>query len=182
MGRNVEIKARVAGIEAITPRAAAIADQGPFEIPQDDTFFACANGRLKLREFSPDRGELIFYRRADQAGPKESFYVRSVTNDPASLRECLSLAHGQVGRIQKHRTLFLAGRARLHLDRVAHLGDFLEIEVVLEDGESTDSGVREATDLMTRLGVDQSELVEAAYVDLIKGSEFLISVSRGQSS
>src|SRR5690349_13044911 len=167
MARNVEIKARVESLEAIVRRAAAIADQGPFEIQQDDTFFACGNGRLKLRELSPDHGELIFYRRDDKSGPKELFYVRAVTNDPTALRECLTLAHGQVGRVQKHRTLFLAGRTRLHLDRVAQLGAFLEIEVVLQHDESVESGIAEANDLMKRLGVESSQLVEAAYIDLM---------------
>ena len=32
-------------------------------------------------------GELIFYRRANQAGPKESFYLRSTTSTPAALRD-----------------------------------------------------------------------------------------------
>ena len=173
MARNVEIKARLDSIEAIASRVVAIADQGPFEIVQDDTFFACANGRLKLREFSPDRGELIFYRREDRSGPKESFYVRTATSEPTALRECLTLAHGHVGRVQKHRTLFLAGRTRLHLDRVARLGDFLEIEVVLRDDESIESGSHEADDLMRRLGVSSSQLVEEAYVDLLAESTTL---------
>jgi predicted adenylyl cyclase CyaB len=170
MARNVEIKARIESLEAIAARAATIADQGPIEIQQDDTFFTCATGRLKLREFSPDHGELIFYRREDKSGPKESFYVRATTSDPTALRECLTLAHGQVGRVQKHRTLFLAGRTRLHLDRVTELGTFLEIEVVLQDDEAIESGICEATDLMTRLGVESSQLVEAAYVDLMAGT------------
>jgi len=91
MPRNVEIKARIASVEALAPIAAAIADQGPTEIIQDDTFFACDAGRLKLRTFSKEDGELIFYRRADQQGPKESFYLRSPTSSPETLRESLSL-------------------------------------------------------------------------------------------
>ena len=175
MARNVEIKARVESLEAIVGRAAAIADQGPFEIQQDDTFFGCANGRLKLRELSPDHGELIFYRREDKSGPKESFYVRAVTSDPTALRECLTLAHGQVGRVLKHRTLFLAGRTRLHVDRVAELGAFLEIEVVLQHDESVESGIREANDLMNRLGIESTQLVEAAYIDLMSPPTALTS-------
>jgi len=43
--RNVEIKARIESVEAMTPRVAGLADQGRVEIEQDDTFFACERGR-----------------------------------------------------------------------------------------------------------------------------------------
>ena len=120
----------------MTPRVAALADQGPIEIEQDDTFFRCERGRLKLRAFSVAEGQLIFYRRPVQAGPKESFFVISPTASPDSLREALSLAFGIAGRVRKHRTLYLVGRTRVHLDQVETLGHFLELEVVLREGES----------------------------------------------
>jgi len=167
MPRNIEIKARITSVQTLAPRAAAIADQGPIEIIQDDTFFSCATGRLKLRAFSKEEGELIFYRRADQQGPKESFYLRSPTSAPETLRESLSLAYGQTGRVQKHRILFLVGRTRVHLDTVVGLGHFLELEVMLENNESSEAGVREAHKLMAQLGVEPSQLVEGAYVDLL---------------
>jgi predicted adenylyl cyclase CyaB len=167
MPRNIEIKARIESVEELAEKVAALADQVPIEIIQDDTFFECATGRLKLRAFSPVEGELIFYRRANQQGPKESFYRRSPTSSPETLRDVLTLAYGQGGRVQKQRTLFLTGRTRIHLDRVAGLGDFLELEVVLEDHESSEIGVNEAHELMARLGVEPSQLVELAYVDLL---------------
>jgi adenylate cyclase len=165
--RNVEIKARIDSVKALLPRAAKLSDKGPEEIQQDDTFFACASGRLKLREFSKDKGELIFYRRADRKGPKESFYVLSRTTEPETLREALALAYGQSGRVRKRRTLFISGRTRIHLDRVEELGDFLELEVVLADGEPAEAGEREARELMAELGVEPERLVEGAYVDLL---------------
>jgi predicted adenylyl cyclase CyaB len=122
---------------------------------------------LKLRAFSDARGELIFYRRGDVPGPKESFYVRSSTAVPNTLREVLALAYGAVGRVRKHRTLYLAGRTRIHLDKVDGLGDFLELEVVLREGESAAAGVREAEALMSRLGVEPTQLIDRAYVDLL---------------
>ena len=147
--------------------AAALANEGPLEIDQDDTFFFCEAGRLKLRAFSSTSGELIFYRRANQYGPKESFYVRSPSSDPELLREALTLAYGQAGRVQKHRTVFMVGRTRVHLDRVQDLGNFLELEVVLDDSEPAEVGVLEATELMGKLGVQQHQLLEEAYVDLL---------------
>ena len=167
MARNIEIKARITRVIDLIGPAAAIADQGPTEILQDDTFFDCHAGRLKLRAFSNSQGELIFYQRSNQSGPKESFYVRTPTAAPDSLRETLTLAYGAVGRVRKHRTLFLAGRTRIHLDAVEDLGDFLELEVVLDDDESLENGIREAQRLMQQLGVTPSQLIDRAYVDLL---------------
>jgi predicted adenylyl cyclase CyaB len=167
MPRNIEIKARLDDFDATARLAAALADQGPTALAQDDTFFRCQNGRLKLRVFADTTGELIFYRRPDQAGPKESVYQIVPVADPDALREALTQAYGQVGRVRKHRTLFLAGRTRVHLDRVESLGDYLELEVVLTDAEPAEHGVREAHDLMRRLGVGPAQLIEAAYVDLL---------------
>lgn len=167
MARNVEIKARIGNIDRIFPKAAAVADKGPSEIIQDDTFFTCENGRLKLRVLSPDRGELIFYQRADQKGPKESFYLISHTTSPEALRKSLAMAYGEAGRVRKTRTLFLIGRTRIHLDRVQGLGDFLELEVVLEENEDAAAGEAIARDLMQRLGILPEQLVVGAYVDLL---------------
>lgn len=166
MARNVEIKARITSVESLLPLTAALADEGPIEIRQDDTFFRCDHGRLKLRDFLDGTGELIFYRRADQPGPKESFYLRSATSTPEVLRESLTLAYGQAGRVVKNRTLFLVGRTRVHLDQVEGLGHFLELEVVLRENEPSESGVGEAQALMRRLGIEPHQLVEGAYVEL----------------
>ena len=167
MARNIEIKARIENVALLTPRVAALASEGPLEIAQDDTFFNCDNGRLKLRAFSNDAGELIFYRRVNEAGPKESFYLKSPTSSPETLRESLSLAYGQIGRIRKYRTLYLVGRTRVHLDRVEGLGHFLELEVMLVDDEPPEQGIREASELMDQLGVKPEQLVEGAYLDLM---------------
>lgn len=167
MPRNIEIKAHIESVESLLPKAAAIASEGPIEITQDDTFFICENGRMKLRAFSQAEGELIFYRRENQQGPKESFYVRSPTSSPDSLREAMSQAYGQAGRVHKHRTLFIVGRTRVHLDQVEHLGHFLELEVVLQEGEASEVGVQEAHAIMAKLGVEPSQLIEGAYVDLL---------------
>ena len=167
MARNVEIKARIPGIEALLPHAARLADAGPAELVQDDTFFTCPDGRLKLRAFPDATGELIFYRRPDAPGPKESFYVLSPTPSPDSLRQVLTLAYGQCGRVRKRRILYRIGRTRLHLDRVEGLGDFLELEVVLDAAEPVEAGVATATALLSELGIAPEQLVETAYVDLL---------------
>ena len=167
MARNVEIKAQVDSLDAIEPLAAALSGQEPVAIAQDDTFFACTHGRLKLRAFADGTGELIFYQRADDKGPKESFYGISPTDSPDTLREALTLAYGAIGRVKKQRVVFMAGRTRIHLDRVEGLGEFLELEVVLRDGESASDGMEEARTLMEGLGVSAKQLLSGAYLDLL---------------
>jgi predicted adenylyl cyclase CyaB len=167
MARNVEIKARIESLEALAERVAAIADEGPIEMFQDDTFFMCERGRIKLRALSETEGQLIFYQRPNEKGPKESSYIVSPTAAPDSLREALLLAYGQAGRVRKHRTLYVVGRTRVHLDRVEGLGQFVELEVVLCDGEDTTAGIEEAQRLMAVLGISSTQLLDGAYVDLL---------------
>lgn len=167
MARNIEIKARLHDRAAVEAKAAALAHHGPERIAQDDTFFRTQQGRLKPRTFEDGHGELIFYQRPDHTGPKTSFYLLSSTPEPDILRESLTQAWGQTGRVQKLRTLYLVGRTRVHLDEVQGLGAWLELEVVLQEGEPEELGVQEAHALMARFGISPDDCVQGAYVDLL---------------
>jgi adenylate cyclase len=167
MPTNIEIKARVDSLDKLLPAVAALADIGPEHVVQDDTFFSCANGRLKLRVLSESHGILIHYRRADQPGPKPSYYTHSETSDPDGLRAVLTDAHGEVGRVRKHRTVFRIGQTRVHLDRVDGLGEFLELEVTVDDTMDPAAAVSEAHRLVAALGIEESALVNGAYLDLL---------------
>lgn len=145
------------------------ATSGPTKISQDDTFFKCDTGRLKLRAFPDGSGELIFYKRENAGGPKTSFYEIVPTAVADSLRSALTQAYGQVGRVKKERTVYMVGRTRVHIDQVEGLGSFMELEVVLAEDESEDKGMQEAYELMVNLGITEDALIDQAYVDLING-------------
>ena len=115
----------------------------------------------------PPSGELIYYRRANSAGPAGSYYERSATADPTGLRTVLSAAYGQAGGVRKTRRLYMIGRTRVHLDTVAGLGAFMELEVVLSDTETEATGQAEAQRLMAELGIADGALCEGAYVDML---------------
>jgi predicted adenylyl cyclase CyaB len=173
MPANVEIKARIPSVDALLPLAQALSDDKHLQrIHQDDSFFAVPYGRLKLRVFHDGAGELIHYLRADATGPKLSDYVRVPAPEPDALREALQRACGLIGRVRKHRILALVGQTRIHLDQVEGLGEFMELEVMLRDGQTEAEGQAIAHDLMQRLGVRPEQLVQGAYFDLLqaKGS------------
>ena len=168
MPRNVEIKARARLAEA---RRAVDWLSGSLvgSFRQDDTFFRVPRGRLKLRRLAHDRGELIFYERPDAAGPRGSDYTIMPTDDPDRWSDLLAESLGVIGAVRKRRTLYEIGQTRVHLDEVDGLGEFVELEVVLSDGQTEEDGVRIARELMGKLGIGEEDLVETAYVDLLMG-------------
>ncbi len=86
------------------------------------------------------------------------------------MEQSLELAYGVRGRVVKLRTLYRVGRTRVHLDRVRDLGDFMELEVILGNGDTPEDGIAEAHMLMKKLGIEESQLVEGAYIDLLESN------------
>jgi predicted adenylyl cyclase CyaB len=166
MPTNVEIKAKVRDLSEIERRAKLIATRGPQVLHQTDTFFRCSNGRMKLRDFGDGKAELIFYLRDDSTQPKPSRYVVLPVNDVKTTTTILEQTHGVLGVVKKRRTLYLCDRTRIHLDEVEGLGNFVELEVMLGD-EADDSGSATARQIMAQLGIEENDLIEGAYFDLL---------------
>jgi predicted adenylyl cyclase CyaB len=137
-------------------------------LEQEDTFFSVPEGRLKLRVFPDGKGELIAYRRPDAVGPKTSEYFVYRTAHPEILSALLDRSLGVRGVVRKRRLLYLAGPTRIHLDEVEGLGAFLELEVVLADGQPEAEGEAIARRLLSDLGVRDEDRVAAAYIDLLE--------------
>ena len=168
MPANIEIKARVDDFAEIRRRAESLSDTPVDVILQEDTFFYTEKGRLKLRVLRAGSSQLIYYTRPDQEGPKRSDYHIYETPDPENLKHVLELAYGIRGLVKKTRYLYLIGQTRVHLDDVDGLGQFMELEVVMADGQSDTEGQAIAEDLMSRLGVERGDLLEGAYMDLLE--------------
>ncbi len=167
MPANIEIKVAVRNAAALEQRIRRISDAPPAEILQEDTFFHTPRGRLKLRMPGDGTGELISYTRSDHPGPKRSEYLIATTDDPGLLRVVLASSLGIRGVVRKRRLLFMRGNTRIHLDTVEGLGTFLELEVVLDSGESDKEGEIVAMTLLGSLGLMDAPRVAGAYIDLL---------------
>ncbi|KAF1054242.1 MAG: hypothetical protein GAK41_00638 [Burkholderia gladioli] len=129
-------------------------------------------GRLKLRRLDDNTPpELIFYQRDDRDGPKVSYYTRSTVTNPEAMHALLATGLTTRGIVSKERHVYLVGRTRIHLDSVDGLCDFIELEVVLAEGDEEASGEAEAHEMFARLGVPTEALVAVAYVDLLAAPE-----------
>jgi predicted adenylyl cyclase CyaB len=169
--RNVEIKARITSVPELQE---ILALQGIEEltehIVQTDTYFNVSRGRLKLREFPGDTGatsQLIYYCRADEAGAKVSDYQILEVPDADVAKRLFADALGVKAVVHKERYLYMLGRTRIHIDDVKDLGSFLEIEVVLADGEEAEAGEAEAAHIIADLGIGVDAFISGFYCDLV---------------
>ena len=169
MASNIEIKARARNFAEQAAKARAIADQPPVVSPQEDVFFHIPVGRFKLRVFSDDKGELIWYERPDTGEARRSLYERYPTREPRLLQDILSRALGIRGKVVKVRTLFMKGSTRIHFDDVEGLGQFIELEYVMDEHAEQSEGDLEIRRIMDELGIRDEDLVGGAYMDLLEG-------------
>ncbi len=168
MPANIEIKARVHDFIALRQKAEQLSDAPCQVIPQEDTFFNCPHGRIKIRELGPEHGQLVYYLREDAAGPKHSEYKIFEADNPAGLKLILAQAYGVRGVVSKVRYLFMVGQTRIHLDDVLGLGKFMELEVVLRPDQTDEQGQAIAEELMRELGIQEADLIDGAYMDLME--------------
>jgi adenylate cyclase class IV len=164
---NVEVKARAGDLKDLRAKALAAGASEAGVFRQEDTFFRCASGRLKLRAVEGAGAELIAYDRPDEPGPRLSRYEVVPVADPVRMKAALSSACGILGVVRKRRTLLLLGKTRVHLDEVEGLGDYVELEFVRERGEPHERGRRTVQALMKTLGIREEDLVGGAYLDAL---------------
>ncbi|OVE81591.1 hypothetical protein BVY03_03040 [bacterium K02(2017)] len=172
MKQNIEIKAIVNNTTQLEQNILEYSSGLKEILEQTDTFFNTNNGRLKLREFSNQEAQLIYYKRQNQEGPKSSSYAIHQVSDAAGLKECLNLSYGIKGIIKKTRRLYFNDQTRIHLDKVEGLGDFIELEVVLEANQTFDFGESIAQELMQKLKIKPDQLIDCAYIDLLQNNLF----------
>lgn len=171
MNRNIEIKAKARNFNRQQLLAESISDRQLEILSQTDTFFHVSSGRLKLRVFDENYGELIFYRRIDMTEAKTSEYHISPTAQPATFRQKLVSALGIIGEIKKTRRLYRFGQTRIHFDEVENLGQFIELEYVLKSNEPIENGEISIAELMKKLEITDDNLIGTAYLDLLKVEE-----------
>jgi homotetrameric cytidine deaminase len=165
--RNVELKARDRDPARSLERALALGADDRGELVQRDTYFATSRGRLKLREQEPGGAELIAYERSDRADARESRYRLAPVADGAALREALDAALGTTVVVAKRRRLLLWEGVRIHLDEVAGLGAFVELEGVAAPGSDLTAEGERVARLRAELGIADADLEATGYADLL---------------
>lgn len=164
---NVEIKARATDHRFIRRILEERKARRVGEDRQTDTYFNVPEGRLKLREGNIEN-TLIFYRRADMAGPKKSEVLLYRVDPDPNLKEVLAASLGVKVVVAKRREIWFDGNVKIHLDDVDGLGLFLEIEAIDSDGSRDEAELTmQCRQFMDLFGISQQDLIEISYSDLL---------------
>jgi homotetrameric cytidine deaminase len=166
--RNVELKAHDPDPGRTLERALAAGAEDRGLLRQRDTYFAVAQGRLKLREEEPGGATLIAYARPDAASERVSDYRLVPVPEPEPLREALSASNGVSAVVEKRRRLLIwDGTVRIHLDGVSGLGTFVELEAVAEPGSDLERERAQVAKLRELLEIRDEDLREGSYADAV---------------
>jgi predicted adenylyl cyclase CyaB len=168
---NVEIKARCTDADFI--RKYLISKKADFKgtDKQTDTYFSVRDGRLKLREGNIENN-LIYYKRDDQAGPKNSRFKLVKVQDAAGLKEMLADSIGIKVVVTKKREIYYIGNVKFHIDEVPGLGSFVEIEAGNILADLSEKQLKEqCVYYMTEFGIKEKDLIEISYSDLLIDKE-----------
>src|ERR1700693_4130334 len=162
--KNLKAKSRLSNHAEAEARATAIGYTRRAVLHQRDTFFRVANGKLKLREENGS-AVLIYYHR-DESGPLmlSNYEIVKIADPPRTLR-ILATAIVPIAVVEKVRSLLMRDNVRLHLDKVARLGDYGEIEAVIADGEEPERSRSAVNEILAALGVEKTDLIDVSYFE-----------------
>jgi adenylate cyclase class 2 len=164
--QNVEAKFKLVNSAHAREVATRLGFEARGILSQRDTFFRVAHGKLKLREEAAGTW-LIHYRRRREGDLELSDYEIVPVAEPARTRSMLASALSVLAEVRKERTLLMRGNIRLHLDRVEGLGDFGEIEAVLESGEIAESNRVAVRDILSLLDIGERDLIGVSYFEMM---------------
>jgi predicted adenylyl cyclase CyaB len=165
---NIEIKFKVHSLDKIESRLSEQPDcQFIQTLRQRDVYFPVPKGRLKLRLQNQKDPELIFYQRENLKHPRQSNYLIYFSSNPELLGSILSEALGSDVTVVKERKLWMFRNVRIHLDRVDDLGEFLELEAVIDEKHNEQVSSRNLDDFLQKLSGFSLNPVPESYSDLL---------------
>jgi adenylate cyclase class 2 len=164
---NVEIKARCHNPEFIRQYLKNYPASFKGIDEQTDTYFQSPAGRLKLREGNIENN-LIFYRRANSAGPKQSHFHLVRVEDASGLKQVLTESMGIKVIVKKIREIYYIDNVKFHIDEVPGLGSFVEIEAGNIIADLSKEKLQEQCDFYVKeFGIRDEDLISVSYSDML---------------
>lgn len=166
--KNIELKISIDNKEEIIALLKQIKATDKWILIQEDTYFISKNWRLKLREINNSQSELIYYERPNTNESKISDYniINLDENQSKQLKNILSKTNEIKVVVKKNRNLWIYKNTRIHIDQVDNLGNFLELETVIQNIDLIE-GEQEHFEVIRLLEISNNKKFEKSYSDLL---------------
>lgn len=161
---NFEIKTKISNYGGIVELIKSFGARREALLKQTDYYLEVGKYKKKIREINNDEIELISYEREETKERKDSRY--QITRLTTKQKEVLLAQKTPICLIKKTRELWIYKNTRIHLDNVSDLGNFLELETVVND-RPTDQGLKEFQEVIDLLKIDPQKSIPFSYSDLM---------------
>ena len=164
---NIEIKAKTSNPERIRKILSEHNAELKGTDEQTDTYFKVNEGRLKLRQGDIENN-LIYYRRNNQAGPKQSDFRLIPVFNSEGLLQVLTEALDVFTVVKKRREIYFIENVKFHIDELDRLGWFVEIEAGNVHSDIPVERLHEQCNYYMKVfGIKDEDLVSDSYSDMM---------------
>jgi len=168
---NIEIKAQIDDPERIRRFLLERGAEFRGTDHQIDTYFTVARGRLKIRRGTIENC-IVWYERPDNTGPKRCDYlIEKFPEEGTTLESIGHMLEASLGIravVDKQREIYFIGNVKFHIDDVAGLGSFFEIEAIGGEDMGEEELRRQCGDYLAALCITDSMLLRTSYCDMIE--------------
>jgi predicted adenylyl cyclase CyaB len=167
--KNIELKIELHNFKEIKQRLLEIKAESKGTLLQVDTYYDYPDGRLKAREINKKEFVIIYYKRPNEAASKISNYkvYRFEKKDFAQIKKMFSDLCDEKVIVRKVRDLWIYKNTRIHLDNVNNLGNYLELETVVEESENIKRYQLEHKEIVNLLDIGHCKKLGESYSDML---------------
>lgn len=168
---EVEIKAKISDFGALKKKLQKLGAK--FENPkkQLDIYFEKKDqdpgvfniGRFIVRVRYCDRGYFLTYKELTKTRGIWKEYETGIENPEEMIKILESLDLKEFYHIEKERISGKISKFRFNLDKIKGLGNFMEVELISDDGERAQEEIK---NLYSKIGIRDDELERRGYGEL----------------
>ena len=177
---EVEIKIPVKNRNKISKELLAYGFEEGYLVHESDTYFNSNNYDLRKKDMALRARSC----KNISTGQKDAFLTykgpkmddRSMTRKELETRVegeqvCLQIIEGlgfyPLPPVKKWRQYYHLDEITACLDQVEGLGDFLELEIILEEDTEKEAALERLEDLLEKIGLNKREMVRTSYLSML---------------
>lgn len=163
MPQNLEVKIKFASFNEIKNKLEIIGAKFISTLNQKDIYYKNSKGLLKLR-IENGKETLIQYNRNENSPNRWSNYSLLEFNQGNAEKFFKKVFEAETV-VEKRRLLYMYKNTRVHLDKIKHLGNFLELETLVINGQN--DAKKRFNEIVSLLKLDLNQQIKKSNRDLM---------------